>query len=150
MINFSGCTAEEVTVMRVVCSPFLRLLVYLYDWENRFLQLPLNGGQSVLWLVLHCFSSILVDVRLRKSISPVAVEWGSVSFAAVCSLFCSMLVDVRLRKSIFQVAARVEVSFLCGCLFSLLQHACWSTTEETDFSDCRSSGDCFPRSKVLK
>ena len=123
MIDLSGCTAVEVTVMCMVCSPFLRLLVYLYDWENRFLRLPLNGGQSILRLVLHCFSSMLVDVQLGKLISPVAVEWRSVSFAAVCSLFCSMLVDVRLRTSISQVATRVEVSFLRGCLISLLQHA---------------------------
>ena len=101
MIDFSGCTAVEVTVMHVVCSPFLRLLVYLYDWENRFLQLPLSGGQSILRLVLPCFSSMLVNVRLGKSISPVAIEWRSVSFAAVCSPFCGMLVDVRLRTSVF-------------------------------------------------
>ena len=70
------------------------LACLLYDWENRFLPLPLNGGQSYLQLVLHCFSSLLVDVRLRKSISQVAVAQRSVSFAAVCSLFCSMLFDV--------------------------------------------------------
>ena len=88
------------------------LACLLYNWKNQFLRLLLNGGQSILWLVLHCFSSMFVDVRLGKSISQVAVEWRSVSFAAICSLFCSMLVPVRLKELIFRIDVRVEILFL--------------------------------------
>ena len=95
---------------------FSPLACYVYDWENRFLRLPLNGDRSILRLVLHCFSSMLVGVRLWKSISPVAVEWRSDSFAAVCSLFCSMLVGVWLWKSIFPVAVEWRSgSFVAVC-----------------------------------
>ena len=66
----------------------------------RYVEVSLLRG----W-VFTAFSSLLVGVRLRKSISPVAVERRSVSFAAgVFTALVACLLMYDLRKSIFPVA----------------------------------------------
>ena len=74
--------------------------------------MPLNGGQSSSRLGFHCFSSLLVGVRLRKSISPVAVERRSVLLVDGYSPSPSMLFSVRLRKLIFPVAVSMWILIL--------------------------------------
>ena len=104
-IDFSGCHWMEVSLLYGWFFAALVACLLVYDWENRFLQLPLDGGQSLLRLALHCFSSMLVGVRLGKLVFWVAACVYSAFFAASCSRFCSMLVGVRLKKLIFRVAS---------------------------------------------
>ena len=91
-----------------------------YDWENQFFWLPLNGGQSSLQLVLHCFSSLLVGVRLRNSISPVAVKRRSVLLADGSSLLWQPACWCTTEEIDFSGCHWMKVSFSCGWFFTAL------------------------------
>ena len=106
--DFSGCRWMKVSLFRGCSFTVLTACLLMYDWGNQFLRLPLNGGQSSLWLVIHCFSSLLVGVRLRKLISPVAVKRRSVFFCGWLFSLSQHAIQCTTVKSCFS-SCRVRV-----------------------------------------
>ena len=99
------------------------LSCFLYNWRNRFFQLPFNGGHFVADSC-SCFCSMLVCCTTEETGFPSCHLMKILLSRLSCSCFCSMLVCCMTEETGFSSCQRHKSSEFYGCCFFPVLSAC--------------------------